>query len=217
MLKNTLYSAIIGLLAINASNSSADTFEVKITNITAGQVLTPPVIFTHVKGVHLFNLGEPAPDYLVPLAEGGDTSAFVDIDKSFSGFVSDVALATGPVKPGKSITLTVETTTDFPYISFAGMLATTNDAFAAINGAKLDFNASSQMLKATVYDAGSEFNSEKCEFIPGPPCGNGGVRDTDKAEGYVSVSNGVHGVGDLVPQMHTWLNPAISISITRRP
>ncbi len=214
MLKNKIIFGFIASTFI--STVSADTFDVKITNVTVGQVLTPPVIMTHSKEVKLFQVGEKAPDFLVPLAEGGDTSIFKGIENVLS-VVSDVALADGPVKPGKSVTLTVNTTESHPYFSMAGMLATTNDSFAAVNKYKLNFSASTQRIKATVYDAGSEFNSEKCDFIPGPPCGNGGVRDTEKAEGFVYVSNGIHGIGDLATQTYTWLNPAVMIKITRRP
>jgi len=212
MFKQTLSIALIA--AALTTQIQADTFNVTITNMTVGQVLTPPVIITHDKSVKLFTPGQPAPSFLIPLAEGGHTDAFKDIDKSFS-IISDVVLATGPVKPGKSLTMTVQTTTSHPYISVAGMLASTNDSFAAINSHKLDFNADTQMMTAAVYDAGTEFNSEKCEFIPGPPCGNDGVRDTEKAEGYVYISNGVHGIGDLPAATFTWLNPAIRVVISR--
>ena len=50
-------------------------------------------------------------------------------------------------------------------------------------------------MEAAAYDAGSEYNSEDCAFIPGPPFGNGGVRDTDGAEGYVQILSGIHGIG----------------------
>ena len=50
-------------------------------------------------------------------------------------------------------------------------------------------------------------------FIPGPPCGNAGVRDTGNAEGFVHVHAGVHGIGDLVAADHDWRNPVAKITI----
>ncbi len=58
-------------------------------------------------------------------------------------------------------------------------------------------------------------NSEDCIYIPGPPCGNPGVRDTDGAEGFVHVHPGIHGIADLVPAAHDWRNPVALITIER--
>jgi hypothetical protein len=71
------------------------------------------------------------------------------------------------------------------------------------------------VVNATAYDAGSEANSEDCDFIPGPPCGNGGVRDTDGAEGYVYIHSGIHGIGGLDPAEFDWLNPVATVKIER--
>ena len=65
------------------------------------------------------------------------------------------------------------------------------------------------------YDAGTENNNEMCRFIPGPPCGNRGVRDTAGAEGYVHVHRGVHGGADLDPALFDWRNPVAKIVITK--
>ncbi len=65
------------------------------------------------------------------------------------------------------------------------------------------------------YDAGTEVNNEMCAYIPGPPCGNGGVRDTAGAEGYVYVSNGIQGTGDLDPAVFNWNNPVAKIMVKR--
>ena len=196
--------------AILSSAAFAETFEVTITNTTAGQVITPPVVLTH-KAVKLFTLGQPAPEYLVPLAEDGDTSAFVGADTL--DVVSDVVIAESPILPGHSATLTVETSSDHSYISLAGMFATSNDAFVAINGKPLNFNGTASHFYANVYDAGSEANSEDCQFIPGPPCGNGGIRDTNDAEGFVHIHSGIHGIKDLIPSHYSWNNPGALVSI----
>lgn len=210
----TLLLTSISFSTFLASTAMADMFEVTITNITAGQVLTPPVVITHDSSVKLFTLGQAAPDYLIPIAEDGDISGLSGIDSHAA--ISDVEMASAAIMPGGSVTLTVETTQDFPLISLAGMLATSNDAFVALNGSTLDFNNSSMSLYANVYDAGSEANTEDCQFIPGPPCGNGSVRDTDNAEGFVHIHSGIHGIKDLQASQYDWNNPGVHVSITRK-
>lgn len=79
----------------------------------------------------------------------------------------------------------------------------------------MDFGSGQHIYPATVYDAGSERNSEDCQYIPGPPCGNGGVRDTAGAEGFVHVHNGIHGVSSLSAQTYSWHNPGAVITIKR--
>ena len=99
-------------------------------------------------------------------------------------------------------------------MSLVGMLATTNDAFYALNGV-----AGPRQGTVTYYsvawDAGSEANNEDCRVIPGPPCGKFFVRATDGAEGFVHVHSGIHGVRDLVPANHDWRNPVAKITIRR--
>lgn len=71
------------------------------------------------------------------------------------------------------------------------------------------------VVNAAAYDAGSEDNSEDCAYIPGPPCGNGDVRDTVGAEGYVYIHSGIHGIGDLEPAEFDWGNPVATVKIER--
>ena len=114
--------------------------------------------------------------------------------------------------PGDSVKLKVTVRGPFWLISAAGMLVSTNDGFFALTGGRVPFYGKNSVAVGA-YDAGSETNSELCAFIPGPPCGNGGVRDTGAAEGYVHVHSGIHGTGDLDPSMHDWRNPVAHISI----
>ena len=92
---------------------------------------------------------------------------------------ADVALGPGDppvIPPGHSASVMVESGPGYRSISVVGMLATTNDSFFAVSGVQvpapafLFFSAPrSKTLNAPAYDAGSEANSESCEFIPGPP------------------------------------------------
>jgi hypothetical protein len=63
------YSAGLLLAATVTTSALADsnryhprsfTYEVTITNITKGQVFSPPVLVSHNRNVALFELGEPA-------------------------------------------------------------------------------------------------------------------------------------------------------------
>jgi hypothetical protein len=93
------------------------------------------------------------------------------------------------------------------------MLATTNDAFFAIQGVQAPERAKSTL--GFVYDAGSEVNNESCEFIPGPPCENPFQRDPIGAEGYVYIHSGIHNIADLTSYEFDWHNPAVSVKISR--
>ena len=67
------------------------------------------------------------------------------------------------------------------------------------------------------YDAGSEDNDESCAHIPGPiECGGMGEPFSEGlAEGFVHVSNGIHGVGDLQPSMYDWRGAVAMVRVVR--
>ena len=49
-------------------------YEVTITNITRGQIISPPIVISHNEDFQLFSLGHPAPTGLAELAEDGMTT-----------------------------------------------------------------------------------------------------------------------------------------------
>ncbi len=193
----------------------ARTYAVTITNLTRGQIFSPPIVISHNRNFSLFTLGEPASDQLYPLAEDGDTGPLIDSFDPSSVF--DHIVGTN-ILPGDSLTLEITTRPSFKYISAAGMLVTTNDAFFAIRDVEVPLRGKVK-VEAEAYDAGSEANSEDCSFIPGPPCGNVGVRDEVGAEGYVYIHAGIHdGAGPpdgVDPMEHDWRNPVAQITIRR--
>lgn len=188
-------------------------YAVTITNITHGQVITPPVLASHNDEFQLFNVGEPAIPELVALAEDGPTGDLLALLESTHDVYDSIA-ADGPVLPGESVTLEISTRKHFREITVVGMLATTNDAFFGVQGVQVP-KKHEIVVYAPAYDAGSEANSESCETIPGPPCGNPFVRDTGEAEGYVHIHAGIHGIGDLDPSVKDWRNPVAKITIER--
>lgn len=189
-------------------------YEITITNLTRGQVFSPPIVIAHESKFNLFTLGEPASDELAALAEDGDTGPLEALVESrYSSVVVD-----GMILPGKSksVVLEIGKRSRLRLISVAGMLVTTNDAFFAARDIWF-LGKRNVIVEAEAYDAGSERNSEECAYIPGPPCGNGGVRDTDGSEGYVHIHAGIHGIGSegVDPAMHDWRNPVAKMEIQR--
>jgi hypothetical protein len=211
--------AIVGMLLFALPAVAQErTFEVTITNVTRGQIVSPPLVVAHDDSISLFTPGEAASEPLAQIAEDAVYGPMLDLLES-SDAVSGYAMGGGPLLPGASMTLELTASGDNGRISAIGMLVTTNDAFFGFEtieppnvvlpmGGPVPFD-----FEANAYDAGSEANTESCEHIPGPPCGNPGVRVTDGAEGYVHVHAGVHGLADLVPADHDWRNPVVEISI----
>ncbi len=200
-------------------------FEVTVTNLTRGQIISPPVVATHnAKLDPLFALGAPASPELAAIAEdavNGPLIAALSGNANVSDVQTLVSAEGGPILPGESASLEVGTTGSgsFRYVTVVGMLVSTNDAFFALNGVPGPTRGSA-MHRSPAYDAGSETNNEDCAFIPGPPCGNAGVRDVAGAEGYVHIHAGIHGIGpqdgpSIVPEAHDWRNPVALITIRR--
>jgi hypothetical protein len=213
-----VYTALILMGFILASGLSyanqshgRKTYAVTITNLTRGQIFSPPIVISHKKNFNLFTLGDPASPEFAALAEDGLTDPLVAILSELPS-VFDSKVAGGPIMPGESVTIEFSTRRHFRYISVAGMLVTTNDAFFAVRNLRVPGWGRAK-VEAIVYDAGSEANSESCDFIPGPPCANPAERDTGGAEGYVHVHAGIHGIGNLDPAEHDWRNPAALITV----
>jgi hypothetical protein len=205
-----LFSILMANTAFAEPFYKGKKLRVTITNITKAQIFSPPIVITHNDNFTLFELGEPASPELALLAEDGDSSLLIG-EVSASPDVHAYVVADGPVLPGKSLTIDVDVDRSFRLVSLAGMLVTTNDAFVAVHSERIPLGL--KHLKAAAYDAGSEVNSEDCGFIPGPPCGNGGVRDTVGAEGFVHIHSGIHGVGDLLTYRDDWRNPVAEITM----
>jgi hypothetical protein len=209
--------ALLGLASSATASAKASYYDVTITNITANQVFTPLLVASHTAGMPLFTLGEPASAELEMLAEGGDPMPLKN-ELMSSHKVLDVQIAGDVLPPGGSVTVRVNTRGHFKYVSVAGMLVPTNDAFVALNGVRGP-SYGSVSLTVPAYDAGTEDNDESCAHIPGPPnvCGGEGFNASrENAEGFVHVHRGIHGIGDLAADMYDWRNPVARITIRRR-
>jgi hypothetical protein len=194
------------------SSRHVRTYEVTITNITRQQTFTPILVATHSPRIEFFELGAPASAGLAFLAEDGNPASLA-AELAATGEVFDAQTIPGLLAPGASATVTVKARGRFDQVSLAAMLIPTNDSFVALNGLNLP-HAGAVARTLVAYDAGSEPNDELCVNIPGPRCGGQGA-SPGSGEGYVYVSPGVHGIGDLGPAVYDWRNPVARVVIRR--
>jgi hypothetical protein len=212
----------VGLLTgFTAEEEGGKKYEVKITNLTRGQPLSPVVVATHTGDLPaLFLPGSPASAELTAVAKDADNAGILALwDPAANTMVGDlqtIADSGGPIMPGEIDSVIVEAGGPFRHISLVSMLVNTNDAFVALNAEPLP-RQGNEVHRSLAYDAGSEANNEECVFIPGPACGSAFVRDTEGAEGYIHVHAGVHGIANLDPSAYDWRNPVAHVEITRLP
>lgn len=201
------------VMADHKAKSGMYTYEVTITNITAGQSFTPLIAATHTSDVSFFELGaEPSMD-IADLAEGGATGGLAATIDSMPDYFMHTETTPGVlIGPGEFVTVTVMGNKTYDHLSVAGMLLPTNDTFVAVHSMALPKRASSGL--ALAYDAGSEMNDELCASIPGPHCG-GSPFSAGLAEGYVHISRGISGDGDLLSSDYDWRNPVAHVAIRR--
>lgn len=217
-MKKTSLFVLITLLLLGAlvstpawAQSANRMYKVTVTNITSGQYFTPILAVTHKADIALFDLGMPASDELEALAENGMTGPLEEYVWASSDGVVDTATSEGLLGPGESTTIMIEGRA-LRLLSLAAMLLPTHDTFVALDSMVLPRNFGS--TTAVAYDAGTEANDELCVNIPGPQCGGANV-DDDSGEGFVHVSDGIHGVGDLSEADYDWRNPVAQIDIKR--
>lgn len=217
---------LIGSLLLVASAASATVrdyphvrvYRVTITNLTRAQVFSPPVIASHRSSVRFFEIGAPASEELAAMAENGNGVPLATHLSSLPGVFEAISTMT-PIGPGATESFEIRSRSRFDRISVGGMLVNSNDAFFAIDARSLPRRrGQTRTLTAIGYDAGSEFNGEDCAFIPGPACGTGSQeRDPGEPEGYVYVSNGIHGLSPVMlpSSRYDWHNPVARVKVQR--
>jgi len=209
-----LASSVVCSAAMAHEYGKMSTYHVTITNTTANHVITPPAVIAHKKGFKLFEITQPASDELAILAESGNNGPLLEslADNSKVMATASSLDQTPPViLPGHSITIEIQAPKR-TYFTVAGMLATSNDAFTSVT-LKGPRKHRYTHGPAMTYDAGSEDNNELCIDIPGPPCGGTNATIDGDGEGFVTIHNGVHGVGDLSPAMLDWRGPTAIVRI----
>jgi hypothetical protein len=220
MLKNSILALGLTLSSVLAVAQPAVEYEVTITNITPGQTFTPQLVVTHPQQAQLFNLGDPASEELEILAEAGNTQPLTD---AVVNIAMDVQTIPGLLEPGQSSSITVIGHPQKGYISVVAMMIPTNDTFIGLNRVPLPRKGTATFM-VPAYDAGTEFNDQSCQNMPGPACG---IPDAgyspESGEGYVHIGNGFHDLGDvdeggfvvLGPQTYDWRNSVARITVTR--
>ena len=210
-----VFLLFVGILVFGFNTAHAAEsmmYRVSITNLTKGQVMTPPVVVVHRKSFALFTLGEEASEGLKRQARDGDPTLLTEELATANGVVN-FTVGSGPIVPGETQEIEFSGTPK-GLLLVSSMLATTNDALAAHRGLALSpAGGKTKVEFLRVYDAGAEVNDELCAHIPGPPCGNPFV-DTDDNEGFVHFHPGLGLQGDL-DQSHTFANIAARIVIER--
>ena len=192
------------------ATAAADAFyEVTVYNITKGLTFTPTLVASTRNGDRFFASGFAASSELEIIAETGDSAPLAGsldaYDVSSLGFIG----------PGGSDTTVVATKGAYQGVSIASMLIPTNDTFFAVNGIDGPSGNKTIAVHAIGYDAGTELNDELCVSLPGPGCGGDPGPASDNGEGYIYVSNGIRGVGDLDADALDFNNPVARITITR--
>lgn len=199
---------------VQADSYGSRHYSVSITNLTKGVMFTPFIAATHKYPVTFYELGQPASIELAAVAEGGDIAPLSEKLSAMPDKVSAVANTSGLVMPGETVTLTIKSKRQYNYLSLAAMLLPTNDTFVALNRFRLPlWGAETRLLQA--YDAGSEENDELCISIPGPLCGGEGGSPGADGEGYVYISPGIHGEGELSRSAHDWRSAVAQVTIQR--
>ncbi len=149
--------AIVALLSVRAQAQLQTPLTVYITNITQGQILSPVVVVTHRAGAApLFTPGEPASDELAQVAEDAVLQPLVD-KLTINGAYLDVEVITGaggPIMPGETASVQIQSDASNRLISLVGMLVSTNDTFVGLSGV-LRPPFGTQSHYAIAYDAKS--------------------------------------------------------------
>jgi hypothetical protein len=211
------------MIVLLAATAAADTFEIKIENLSPN-VLTPAPFIAHSAGFNLFDNGAMASAQLEALAEGGDVSGVVALAQAALGAsVGDYGVAgNAPIPPGGSAMVTLDTTMAYPYLSFASMLAFSNDAFiggAAGDGALMLYQGgmphygSVVLTDRHVWDAGTEVNDELAANVPAL----GGMGGVDEHGVIFLPHAGIQGIGDI-PLNRNWIGGDVArVTIVPEP
>jgi len=211
---------LVGALIIAAIPAQAQfsppvgTLQVYVTNLST-QIMSPVVIASHGDDTRVFQAGQAASDPVRMVAEDAINGPLVDALEN-DPEVLDVQVITGdagPIMPGETAMAEITSVGKYDYISAVSMLVTTNDAFTGLDSFRAQ-RFGVRETYANAYDAGTEANTENCDHIPGPPCGNAEVRVTDGAEGVILIHRGIRGDGD-VPIGVDWRNPVAKFRFER--
>jgi hypothetical protein len=232
----TLAAATVFLAtaSLAAADAPVTTYEVTISDLTAGQPLTPPVVATHRAATGMFTVGQPASFALKEIAENGNLAPMI-AQLGSDKHVADSVAAAAPLVPAglpgsamfaDSVTLTVTAFEGAKFLSFASMLICTNDGFTGVDSLRLPKDVGDTVtVRSAGYDAGTERNTEDfadivppCQGLVGISSGEPGTGMSNPAlaeGGVIHHHPGILGGADLVPAVHGWMDPVAEITVER--
>jgi len=224
-------AALILLIPELARSEGGRTYKVTITNLTAGQPLTPPVLLTHTRRTGIFDVGEEASEDIQAIAENGDSGP-LQSTLANDVYVHQVVAGMTPVVPandpggtgfGSSVTFKITAHGRARYLSFASMLICTNDGFTGLDSVRLPKHK--KTVYSVAYDARTETNTEDfvdivppCQGLIGVSSDDAGTGTTNPAlaeDGIIIPHVGIIGGIDLFPEVHGWSDPVAMIEIER--
>ena len=223
--------ALTLLVPAEARSEGGKTYKITITNLTAGQPLTPPILATHTSRTGIFTVGEAASESIQQIAENGNGAPLLQALGEDTQ-VHDVVAGAAPLVPANnpggtgfesSATFTITTHGRAKFLSYASMLICTNDGFTGLDSVRLPIYK--KTVYTAAYDARTETNTEDFADIV-PPCqGLIGVSSDDMGtgmsnpllaeDGIVIPHAGINGGVDLFPEVHGWSDPVTKIEIER--
>ncbi|MFN2251165.1 MAG: spondin domain-containing protein [Anaerolineae bacterium] len=204
-----LGAAIVAAPTAASAQMAESDYRVSITNLTDGQVLSPPIVFTHAPGMHVWQTGELASAEVRDIAEMGDTSALA---AKLAGMATAVVALDAPLPPGESVSVTI-TAHEGDVVSALTMLVRTNDGFTGLDGLALSMADTERETDA--YDAGTEDNTELASDVPGPPFGGTNRAPTDPQQ-PISMHPGISGNADVGPE-YDWDGPVAKFAVSPLP
>lgn len=216
-------AAVLAATATAAGGGGVKTWQVTVTNLTpvvpgnpaagSSQPLSPVLAVVHTTKADVWSVGDLASAGVAAIAEDADTAPLTAGLTGAPGVRSVATYATGvgPIFSGGSLTFEVTSRGNQNRLSLVSMLVNTNDAFTGLDS--LHLRGQGDTYYAMAYDAGSEANNEDADFIPGPCCGNAGVRDATSDP--IAAHDGILGGADLDPALWGWTGPAAKIVVER--
>jgi len=191
--------------------------EITLTNLTHGMEFTPMLVASHNSKYKMFELGKPASNELERLSESGNLIPMETAMMADTNVHDIVKTPAGLLAPGESVTVQIKTNLRMSFISVAGMILPTNDAFYAVNATNTHHIRHGKIVYSVAYDGSGEINSELCRDIPGNiVCdGTGEGYNPAGGEGFVHVHQGLHHIGSLHNKHYDWRNPVAKIEIVR--
>ena len=206
------------MLALSACDQGVKEYNISITNLTNAQPLSPPAAMLHQSTFSAWSIGMAASEALEQMAEGGDASSLLALQRNVPKYSADA-----PLLPGETTSfILMSRNPSAKYLTLGGMLVNTNDGFTGINAMELDEleKGHTKMVYTYALDAGTEVNSELAGTIPGPADGGEGfntarddvISTVTHHGGVVSQDDG-HGVSVLT-EAHRFNGPVLRVEIT---